>query len=157
MQAHSQSWTVLWGTGIFSDLLPRKRRRVRRCNRTFWGHLGSELSLWYGTGRSGWTSSSPFWDVKPYFNPSSILIMHWNGSQSTGTPGTDPRRPLQGLCQLSQHLTPFPAGHTKSRDSQRPDLLVLHISSTTDNLKAFWKYRAFPIQSLRVLLHVSET
>lgn len=86
MQAHSQSWTVLWNSGIFSDLLPRKRRRVRRYNRTFW-------APWFWIATVGWhwqeclEQQHTSWGVKLHFNPISILTMHWNGSQSTGTPG----------------------------------------------------------------------
>lgn len=135
MQAHSQSWTVLWGTGMFSDLLPRKGSRVSKYNHAFlrasWFWIVTVVWPW----QECLDQQQPLLGGKASFQP--LLYPHhtlkWLPEHRNTR--TDPRR--QGLCQHSPHLTPFPAGYTKSRDSQQSGLLVLHISSITD--KKAWK------------------
>lgn len=125
---------------MFSDLLPRKRRRARRPSCAFlrasWFRIVTVVRHWWECLEQ----QQPLLGCEGFFQAHSYAHRALKWLSEHRNTRTAPRR----LCQHS----PFPAGHTKSRDSQGAALLALHISSITDTGKLSENTEHFPHRPL---------
>lgn len=121
---------------MFSDLLPTKRRRARRHSCAFlrapWFRIVTVVWHW----QECLDQQQPLLECTASFQPHLRAHQALKWLSEHRNTRTAPRR----LCQHS----PFPAGCTKSRDSQCSGLLVLHISSITDTSKLSENTEHFP-------------